>query len=85
MKPIAEWTDEELAAVILAQLWRYQDEAGQSHGRTIESAMLEAAQFLLDLIPLVSPEQFPVLMELLREADRRRLSRPIRTHEDPST
>lgn len=83
MKAIAEWTDEELAAVILAQLWRHQDAAGQSHGRTIESAMLEAAQFLLDLKPLVSPEQFPVLMELLREADRRRLFRSIRTNPGP--
>lgn len=81
-KPIAEWTDEELAAVILALLWRHQDEAGHSHGRSRTNALTEAVIDLLGIKLPCDPVDFPSDHVLIREADRRRLSRPVRTNPD---
>lgn len=75
--PLSEWTDEELAAVLLSQLWRHYDAAGESHGRGYAASLAEG---VLDLTRWSVPEDGSVAERpqdavLLRDATRRNAAR----------
>ena len=49
MKPIGALTDVEIARLLLRCLWQVHSAGGISHGRSVDSRILESA---MDLIPL---------------------------------
>lgn len=77
---VESWSDEELAAVLLSQLWRWMDAGGKSGGRSYDAQMLESARDLLNLqIPVGGEvDARPPDTVLLEEAQRRKLTKLAR-------
>lgn len=82
MKSIKNLLDDELARLILTQVWRFHDSGGISMGRTPENRLVEAAMELLPE-PEGNDRDRWTFKELLEEADERIYLKRIRSLKSP--
>ena len=77
MKPLPDWTDEDLGAALLQVLYRIQDAAGESHGRSYGNELLSLA---LGLLPASPPpgdyHYWPLESDMIAEARTRLYGTP---------
>jgi hypothetical protein len=67
-RTLSELKNEELARLILRELWRFQDASGASMGRSLRSALLEAAMELLPPPQDIGDPDALTLFDLYEEA-----------------